>query len=65
MWNVETKVILLLVGVTGTISESFRKYTSNIQEARNQGTRENSHIVHYTHTAESTDVKVQNNQHGN
>jgi hypothetical protein len=28
-------------------------------KARNQGTTENSHIGHCTHTAESTDVKVQ------
>jgi hypothetical protein len=27
--------------------------------ALNQGTTENSHIVHCTHTAESTNVKVQ------
>ena len=30
MWNVKTKVIPLIVGATGTISESFRKYASNI-----------------------------------
>jgi hypothetical protein len=31
MWNVKTKVIPLIIGVTGSISESFRKYTSTIQ----------------------------------
>ena len=30
MWNVKTKVIPVIVGVTGTISKSFRKYVSNI-----------------------------------
>jgi len=30
MWNVKTKAILLLIGATGTISKSFRKYASNI-----------------------------------
>jgi hypothetical protein len=30
MWNVETKVILVIIGATGTISKSFRKYMSNI-----------------------------------
>ena len=30
MWNVKTKVIPVIIGVTGTISESFRKYVSNI-----------------------------------
>jgi hypothetical protein len=33
-------------------------------KARNQGTTENSHIGHCTHTSESTNVKVQNIQHG-
>jgi hypothetical protein len=31
MWNVETKVIPVIIGETGTISKSFRKYVSNIQ----------------------------------
>jgi len=30
MWNVKTKVILVLIGATGTISKSFRKYVRNI-----------------------------------
>jgi hypothetical protein len=30
MWNVKTKVISLIIGTTGTISTSFRKYVSNI-----------------------------------
>jgi hypothetical protein len=30
MWNVKTKVIPVIIGATGTISESFRKYMSNI-----------------------------------
>ena len=30
MWNVKTKVILVIIGVTGTISESFRTCVSNI-----------------------------------
>jgi len=30
MWNVRTKVIPVIIGVTGTISKSFRKYVSNI-----------------------------------
>ena len=29
-WNVKTKVILVIIGATGTISKSFRKYMSNI-----------------------------------
>ena len=30
MWNVKTKLIPVIIGVTGTISKSFRKYVSNI-----------------------------------
>ena len=30
MWNVKTKVIPVIVGATGTVSKSFRKYVSNI-----------------------------------
>jgi hypothetical protein len=30
MWNVKTKVIPVIIGATGTISKSFRKYASNV-----------------------------------
>jgi hypothetical protein len=30
MWNVKTKIIPVIIGSTGTISKSFRKYVSNI-----------------------------------
>jgi hypothetical protein len=30
MWNVTTKVTPVIIGATGTVSESFRKYLSNI-----------------------------------
>ena len=29
-WNVKAKVIPVIIGATGTISKSFRKYVSNI-----------------------------------
>ena len=29
-WNVKTKVTPVIIGATGTISKSFRKYASNI-----------------------------------
>ena len=53
-----------------TISKGFCNHMKIIQKiraqhtgkARNQGTAENSHIVHCTHTSESTDVKGQNIQ---
>jgi hypothetical protein len=30
MWTVKTKVIPVIIGATGTISKSLRKYVSNI-----------------------------------
>jgi hypothetical protein len=30
MWNVKTRVIPVIIGATGTIAKSFRKYVSNI-----------------------------------
>ena len=30
MWNVKTKVIPVIIGATGTISKTFRKYVSKI-----------------------------------
>ena len=30
MWNVKTEAIPVIIGATGTISKSFRKYVSNI-----------------------------------
>ena len=30
IWNVKTRVIPVIIGATGTISKSFRKYVSNI-----------------------------------
>ena len=34
MWNVKSKVIPVVVGATGTISKSFRKYVSSIPGKR-------------------------------
>ena len=30
MWKVKTRVISVIIGATGTISKSFRKYVNNI-----------------------------------
>jgi hypothetical protein len=30
MWNVQARVIPVVIGATGTVSKSFRKYVSNI-----------------------------------
>ena len=60
------KVIPVLVGATGTISQSLRQYLSNI--AGNHEIKElqkkNGHIGHCTHNSKSADVKVQNICHG-
>jgi len=51
MWNVKTKVIPVLIGATGTISKSFRKYVSNIpgkhevKELRKTATLGTAHIL--------------------
>jgi hypothetical protein len=31
MWNVKTNVMRVIIGETGTISQSFRKYLNNIR----------------------------------
>jgi hypothetical protein len=30
MWNIKTRVIPVIIGATGTISKSYRKYVSSI-----------------------------------
>ena len=60
MWNVKTKAIPVIIGATGTISKSFRKYVSNITGKHEvKELQKTSHIGHCTHTSESTNVKVQ------
>ena len=60
MWNVKTKVIPVIIGATGTISKSFRKYVSNIPGKHEvKELPENSHIGHCIYTSESTKVKIQ------
>jgi hypothetical protein len=48
------EVTPVTTGANGTI----------LNHSQNQGTKENGHIEHCTHTAGSADVKVQNIQHG-
>jgi len=59
----KAKVIPVITGATGTISESFRLYATyrEITKLRNH---KNSRIGHCTHTAESAKVKVHNTFHG-
>ena len=39
MWNVKTKVIPVIIGATGTILKSFRKYVSNVLYQENMKSR--------------------------
>ena len=65
MWNVKEKVIPVIIGVTGTIAKSLRKYLSNIEAKFEIEELQNKcHILHYLHTAESTNAKVHNVEHG-
>jgi len=59
MWIVKVKAIPVTTGTTGTISESETVPEQHYWRAWNQVTTENIHIGHCTHTAESTNVKVQ------
>jgi len=51
MWNVKTKEIPAIIGATGTISNSFRKYVSNtpgkyeIKELQNTAIMGTAHIL--------------------
>ena len=51
MWNVKTKVFLVIIGSTGAISKSFRKYVSNtpgnheVKELQNTAILGTAHIL--------------------
>jgi hypothetical protein len=51
MWSVKAKVIPLIMGVTGTISKSFRQYLSNISENHEIKELQNSHTGHCKYTS--------------
>ena len=51
MWNIKTKVIPVIIGATGTISKTFRKYVSNIP---------GNHEVNELQKTNSTSGKPQN-----
>jgi hypothetical protein len=61
MWNVKTKVTPVIIGATGTISQSLAKYLSDIPAKHNS--RNCSKQLHCAHASDSTHVKVQNIQH--
>jgi len=51
MWNVKTRVMLVITGASGTISKSFRKHVSDIpgnhdvKELQKTAILGNAHIV--------------------
>jgi hypothetical protein len=50
MWNVKTRVILVIIGATGTISKSFRIYVSTIPGNHEvKELHKNCYIGHCTH----------------
>jgi hypothetical protein len=49
MWNVKTKVIPVIIGATGTISKSFRKYVSNIPENHEDNELQKTAILGTSH----------------
>jgi hypothetical protein len=64
MWNVKTRVIPVITGVTGTISKAFRKYVSTIPGNHDVRELQKTAILGTppTHTSESVDVKVHYSQ---
>ena len=61
----KVEVIMVIIRVTGTISNPLRQYLSNIPgKHKIKEIEKNCHIGHCTHTMESTDVNVQNIFHG-
>ena len=64
IWNVKAKVIPIIIGATGTISQSLIQFLSNIPGKHEIKEIQKIHIGHCTHTMESANVKVQNIFHG-
>ena len=56
MWNVKTKVIPVIIGATGTISKSFRKYVNNIPGNHEVKELQKTAILG---TSESANVEIQ------
>ena len=65
MWSVKTKVILVIIDATGTISKSFRKCVSNIPGNHEVKELQKSHIGHCTPTSECANVEIQWSQRRN
>jgi uncharacterized protein YlxP (DUF503 family) len=62
MWNVQTRVIPVIIGATWTISKSFRKYVSYIQGNHDVKELHKIAILGTAHVSESANVKEQKSQ---
>jgi hypothetical protein len=57
MWNVKTEVIPVIIGATGTISEAFKNYVSNIPGYYEvKELQKTAYTGHCTHNSESANV---------
>ena len=65
MWNVKTKVIPIIIGATGTISKSFRKYMSNIPGNHEVKKLQKTAMLGTEHISESANVEIQWSQRRN
>jgi hypothetical protein len=50
MWNVKTNVIRVIIGATGTISKSYRKYLSNMTVKHDINELQKTAILGTAHT---------------
>jgi hypothetical protein len=50
MWNVKTQVMPVIIGATGTISKSFRKYLSSIPGKHGIKERQKTAVLGTAHT---------------
>jgi hypothetical protein len=65
MWNIKIKSYATNNRGNWNHFKIIQKIPEELSgKVRNQGTTENSHISHCTHTAAGTNVKVRNIQHG-
>ena len=47
MWNVKTKVIPVIIGATGTILKSFRKYATYQESMKSRNNRKQPLYTHF------------------
>jgi hypothetical protein len=58
MWNVKTKVIPVIIGATGTISKSFKKYVSSIPGNHEVEELEKTVILGTAHILREVPVRI-------